>query len=299
MTDYTSRQNLGALADAKDFFDSYNASNVDFEIIRNKGLVSISWLPKDERLFCADSPIENKMFALDHAGRYWLCEMPGSVKVRNQDIAGKKAELMYLVGKELGLGVAETRVATVDAWKGEKEGVIYRDAKIIASRFLTNAIESGFIRKVPQELQEKVESKLDAFWPFNFLTGFCGDTQYVFTPKGHVMMVDYFAGTLFNPDLIRLGENRFWNPDTQWDIGIQKKELQFYRLPYVKEVNRAGIDKTIDAIEGLSDEFLEQVVQILPETYEREGQTIAYPEEIIKGLQWRRNNVREVFSDVV
>jgi len=206
---------------------------------------------------------------------------------------------MYLIGKKLDLGVAETRVATVDAWKGEEKGVIYRDTNIIASRFLVNAIESRFLNRVPKGLQAKVKDKLDAFWPFNFFAGFSGDTQYVFTPQGDVLMVDYFAGMLFNPDLIKLSEDRFWNPDTKWDVAIQRKELPFYALPYGDEVNRAGIDRTIDTIEGLSDDFLEQVVQILPETHERDDQVIAYPEEVLKGLQWRRDNVRSVFSHVV
>jgi len=296
--DYTQRQNLGALANAEDFFYFYNASKVDFETIRNGGLIPVNRFPAHERLFCADMPINQKIFTLDHAGRYWIFDSPEIDKVRNPEGSGKRAEMMYKIGKELGLSMTETRVATIDRVDGIFDGKTYRNVKAVVSRFLANAMDGGFIEQVPEGLQAKVKSQLDAFWPFNFLVGFNGDTQYIFTPNGNVLLMDYFPGLLFNPELIPIPEEVGvnWSDSLKWDVGLQKNELWLSQLPYSGKVNRAEIDRMVNAIEGLSDGFLEQVVQGLPETYERYGHVIDYPEEVIKGLQWRRDNVRKVFS---
>lgn len=285
--DYQSRKDMSRFAGSKDHFDSYRSAAVDAERIR-QGLRFVSDYPPEEEVFTADEVITIHNFAVDPSGRYWLVKNALKEPPKEKDV---DQEMAYELGTELGFGLTETRIVELE------------ETKRFASRWLPNAAYKWwmFEHEVPEGTRKTVEDELSHLWPFMYFMNFTGDSmQFVFTPKGHVALVDYFPLMLSysrdQPEAGRVG------PTSIRCVDAQRSRIFDYVHFYMNQdrsLNPELIEEGVEKIAGLKTGRLEEAARQLPERIDWGGLVEDYRGEALRNMLWRRDNIRDVFRHVI
>jgi hypothetical protein len=276
---------------ARDYFSQYFQS--DIHKLQPEELLSIEGYPPEEELFCFDDVITIHRFAQDKNKHYWLIKNPEKDDPENNVVS---EERLYDLGRALDLGLTETQFVDIN-------GVNHR-----ASRFLINSVDMAYgFQDLPSQTVSKIASDLSGFWPFCFLLHYVADTQYIYTPEGHVALIDYSL-----PDMPDLESDGPTMPTLKKDVAIQRAHLDEYRTNFSRKLlppDPLAIRKTIDLITKIPDYILESLFDGTSEKkvarlYDYTNgvftpKDVEYNsrEENVRNIKWRRDHITEVFAD--
>ena len=289
---YTAQINLEKFVGAQDHTEAYCAAR-QAPVPQEYVLIPTDVFPPEEELFAADSPIDRHKFTKDQFGRFWL----DKILFGTTDKVYNPTELVYPLARLIGFDMTESFVYHTQTQKKE------------TSRFLPNAMDCRFLNyeDVPSKVRETVLKNLDQLWAFTYLALNPGDLQFIFTPRGHTLAMDYGPSYFVDPvELGSLPPGHSWDESVILDVDAQRSCIKRYRK-YIGSRNcsedfQGELEKGIRKVEGLTNKQIVELCQRLPSRARiipAQPPIENYPDKVAHGLCWRRDNIREVFHDVL